>query len=111
MTISLTDPFPNAVDSPAFELDVLGTNKYASAYVGDQFNMWMLFRPNGIEGTTHAVPIRVVGWFWQGKATNNGNGFWSLISGTNGVTSSDSNTENYPMWNCEAQRYVWMPPL
>jgi alpha-tubulin suppressor-like RCC1 family protein len=94
----------NPVDAPGMRLP-LGPG-YLQGFAGNNFGMWMMFQPsNGIP-----VPLRIVNWFWSGTATN-GSGGWTLLTGTNSVNPSDSDTETFPTWNSNIRNHQWIPPL
>lgn len=80
-----------ARDAPGMTLD--GT--WAECRIHDDFIMLLMFKPPG-NGSIF-VPLRSVGWFWEGTAINNAG--WTLAPGsTSSINPTSSETATLPEW-------------
>jgi hypothetical protein len=104
--LDTTYPYPNdpgvdtSSDSPG-----QGVNFSTEAVsVSDNFNRWLMFKPNGGQW----VPLRVVTWSWGGSGTNIA-GSWTLTSSNNAVNPTDTGTTNYPQWTGNITNFTFQP--
>ena len=89
-------------DSPAQlyttgDLDGGGTNWY-EATANDFFTTWIMYRPGG--GVW--VPLQKIDWSWDGNATKDTSGHWSVVGVAN-ATASATTTNDPPQWNIALQ--------
>lgn len=71
--------------------------------INDSAQMYLMFKPTGVGGTSQWVPLRVVNWAWAASATNtytgtaSGTSNWQLLSGSKSP-ATDSDTTSHPTW-------------
>jgi hypothetical protein len=102
-----TNGYPE--DNPGSTLD-LGSEKFAASVASDNFEMWMMFKPDGGQW----VPLRAVNWSWGGSATNSipyGDFGWSLVSRTNSINPLDFDQLSHPEWQNNVTNATWIPSL
>ncbi len=94
-------------DTPGTRL--FATRNAASVNEGYSFNLYLMYRPNGVGNIW--VPLGRLDWHWCGHATR-GAGGWVLSPGSrNSVNPAGADTFAFPVWtsNVRSLRYAAGP--
>lgn len=102
-------PYPGstigtAEDSPGNTISGL-----SRATANDSFQMYYMFRPTGVSGSTIWVPLKVVNWGWSGEAeTTKGDPPYRLVTSAKNADPA-AETTNFPQWTTNAEDGVFVP--
>ena len=79
-----------------YYLDDPGTDCSGNYHIrrSDSFQTTLMFDPQ--TGSSIAVPLKLVEWFWKGEADATGG--WHLSSSDHDVTANNQNTTTFPFW-------------
>ena len=92
-------------DSPISTMD----NAYRRWITQDDFKMYLMFKPPGIN--TEWVPLKRIDWLWDWKTTKT-DGIWSLDSGAKAEVLNDGvGVDDYihPEWDGNYKPFSWNP--
>lgn len=70
---------------------------WQSVSATDQFELYQMFRPDGVE--SRLVPLNYVTWGWNGTATKAAAGDWSISSASPPYCSEVNETTTHPIWD------------
>jgi len=89
-------------DSPTQELDT-AYNQYT---INDSFTTFLMFKPDGVPGTSIWVPLRKVNWSWGGTASFTGSQ-WQGSNLFNSTNPTDADAPSHALWTTNAAAAGW----